>query len=243
MLIVINLVLVLAFFGAVIVVEQIRKTEERLKTENCIQRQIIQTQKEAIQSIRKKQHEYKNNIGTIQALLLVENVKEAKSLLRELVNQSISVDRTLRNKGNFIEILINYKMEEARAKCIRTEQDTLFCYDIPLDEYDIGIVINNAMNNAMEACEKLPIGKRYIKCIMNFNMGYLNFYFENSYNGEVQEKNGMLITAKRNASEHGFGMQNIKEIARKYDGFTSYGVKNGLFWMRCSLKIAEKKSA
>ena len=243
MIMVMNLVLILAFFAGVIVVEQIRKTEERLKTENCIQRQIIQTQKEAILSIRKKQHEYKNNIGTIHALLLGENVKEAKSLLRELVNQNVSVDRMLRSKGNFIEILVNYKMEEAKAKGIRTEQDTLFCYDIPLDEYDIGVVINNAMNNAIEACEKLPVERRYIKCMMNLNMGYLNFYFENSYNGEVEERNGVLITAKRNASEHGFGMQNIKEIARKYDGYTSYGVKDDLFWVRCSLKIAEKKSA
>lgn len=239
----VNLVFILVFFVGIFAVEQIRKKEERLKTENCIQRQIIQTQKETIQNIRKKQHEYKNNIGTIYALLLGENVKEAKTLLSELVNQNVNVDRMLRNKGNFIEILINYKMEEARAKCIRTEQDTLFCYDIPLDEYDIGVVINNAMNNAIEACEKLPAGKRYIKCIMNFNMGYLNFYFENSYNGEVTEKNGVLITGKRNASEHGIGMQNIREIARKYDGFTSYGVKDDLFWMRCSLKIAEKKSA
>lgn len=32
-------------------------------------------------------------------------------------------------------------------------------------------------------------------------------------------------------SLYGFGTENIKDIARKYDGFTSFGAENGVFWL------------
>lgn len=219
--------------------EKAKRTEE----ENRVQKQIILQQKEVIQKIRKKQHEYKNNLGNINALLLSQDVEKARNLMDELLQQNVSVDRLLRRNGNFIGLLLDYKIQEAERKQIKTVQDVVMCQDLPIDEYDIAIVINNAMNNAIEACEKLSVKERYIRCIVNMKMGYLNFYFENPCTEIVEGANGELITSKTNKEEHGIGMQNIMEVVRKYDGFTSYGVEHGVFGVRCSLRIAGMRSA
>lgn len=44
-------------------------------------------------------------------------------------------------------------------------------------------------------------------------------------------------------SLYGVGMENIEDIARKYDGFTSFGVENGVFWLRCGLSMCGRESA
>lgn len=80
-------------------------------------------------------------------------------------------------------------------------------------------------------------------CVVNMKMRYLNFYFENPCVGGICERAGRLVTSKADKSSHGFGMENIKDIARKYDGFTSYGVESGVFWLRCSLNMCGRESA
>lgn len=222
-----------------------RKADENkhIAYESQIQRQIIEQQKEAIQSIRKKQHEYKNTIGNLNALLLGQDVESARSYVKEILDENACVDQMIRENGNFVGLLLEYKMQEARKRQIRTEQDVVLCQEMPISEYDIAVVINNAMNNAMEACEKLPEVERYIRCVVNMKMRYLNFYFENPCADGVCERAGRLVTSKADKSVHGLGMENIKDVARKYDGFTSYGVENGVFWLRCSLSMCRRESA
>lgn len=211
--------------------------------ESQIQRQIIEQQKVAIRSIRKKQHEYKNTIGNLNALLLGQDVESARSYVKEILDENACVDQMIRKNGNFVGLLLEYKMQEAKKRQIRTEQDIVLCQEMPISEYDIAVIINNAMNNAMEACEKLPEVERYIRCVVNIKMRYLNFYFENPCVDGVCKKAGRLVTSKVDKSSHGFGMENIKDIARKYDGFTNYGVENGVFWIRCSLSMCRRESA
>ncbi|SES77752.1 sensor histidine kinase [[Clostridium] polysaccharolyticum] len=215
----------------------------QVRAELNMQRQILYKQKEAIQRIRKKQHEYKNNIGNINALLVEHDVEKAQCFMAKLLEQNTHMDQLIRKSGNFVQLLLDYKMEEAEQRGIRTSREIVLCQDIPVDEYDSSVIINNAMNNAIEACEKLPEGERYIRCIVNVQMGYLNFYFENPCAGVTEKENGGLLTRKKNREEHGFGLQNIKEIVKKYDGILSYRVENGVFQLKCSLRVQAGKTA
>ena len=222
-----------------------RKTQglNRMMEENELQRQVICKQKEAIQSIRKKQHEYKNNIGNLNALLLNQNLEKAQQFMKELLEQNVKVDGLIRRSGSFVQLILDYKMEEARERGIQVVQEGVVCHDVPVDEYDVAVIINNAMNNAMEACEKVAAEERYIRCVMNVRLGYLNLYFENPCGEAVVKKSSGLVTSKANREEHGFGMQNIKSAVEKYDGIMSYEVKDGTFGLRCSVRVLDGKIA
>lgn len=222
-----------------------RKTQglNQMMEENELQRQVICKQKEAIQRIRKKQHEYKNNIGNLNALLMNQNVEKAQQFMKELLEQNVKVDGLIRKSGSFVQLILDYKMEEARERGIQVVQEGVVCHDVPVDEYDVSVIINNAMNNAMEACEKVEEKERYIRCVMNLRMGYLNLYFENPCGGTVVKENGGLLTSKVNRAEHGFGLENIKSAVEKYNGIMSYEVKDGTFGLRCSIRVLDGKIA
>lgn len=213
-----------------------------IQDENHLQKQILNEQKKAIKSIRKRQHEYKNNMESIHALLLEQDLKTARALMDELLNQNRNTDKIIRKNATFIQIMIDYKLKEAAEKQITISQQITIGYDIPIDEYDIAIIINNAMNNAMEACEKLPASRRYIKCIIHTKLNCLNFYFENPYEGNLNFQNGRLATTKKNQLEHGIGIQNIENVVNKYYGMINYYSENEVFYLKCSLLIPDEKS-
>lgn len=207
-----------------------------------LQRKVLRQQKREIRNIRKKQHEYKNNIESIHALLSEEDVERARTLTKEFMRESQDMDSKIRKNSTFTQILIDYKMQEAARKHIDTSQSVHISYDVPISDSDIAVIVHNAVNNAIEACEKLPVSSRYIKCVVNMKMKYLNFYFENPCNETLSMKDGKLTTTKEQKEEHGIGIQNIEYVANKYNGLLSYHSQNGVFCLKCSLLVPEEKN-
>lgn len=167
-----------------------------------LQKHIIAEQKHNIDTIRKIQHEYRNNLSTINALLINDDIDEAKDIK---TSYSINIPR-----------------------------------DIPIDDYDIGLILNNALNNAIEACLNVDIASRYIKCKIFIKGNYLNFYFENSCDNNFKENNGELITTKKDKNSHGFGIKNIISIVKKYNGLLKYNFFDGKYILKLSLLIPKK---
>ncbi|SHL91909.1 GHKL domain-containing protein [Anaerosporobacter mobilis DSM 15930] len=225
----------------VFIIQVYKKLQYMNKTEveNHIQKLVLDCQKDAIKTIRTKQHEYKNHIESINALLLEHDINKAEYYIRKLLKQSIDTDQTIRKNASFMEILIDYKLKEAKTNEIQIIKKLTVCHDIPIEEYDLAIVINNAMNNAIEACIKLPVIKRYIKCIIIIKLNYLNFYFENSCKEDIEWVNDELVTTKNDKAVHGFGLQNIKHVVNKYNGIFMIGANKGIFNLKCSLLIPE----
>ncbi|WP_455717944.1 sensor histidine kinase [Anaerosporobacter sp.] len=225
----------------VFVIQVYKKLQYMNKTEveNHTQKLVLDRQKDAIKMIRTKQHEYKNHIESINALLLEHDINRAEYYILKLLEQSIDTDQTIKKNASFMEILIDYKLKEARTNEIQIIQKLTVCHDIPIEDYDLAIVINNAMNNAIEACIKLPANKRYIKCIITIKLSYLNFYFENSCREDIECVNDELLTTKDDKAVHGFGLQNIKQVVNKYNGIFMIGANKGIFTLKCSLLIPE----
>ena len=48
--------------------------------------------------------------------------------------------------------------------------------------------------------------------------GYFSFEIENSKNGEVLMENGRFRTWKKEKQKHGIGIENVKDVVRRYQG-------------------------
>ncbi|WP_242655149.1 ATP-binding protein [Clostridium cellulovorans] len=201
------------------------------------QKDIIRELELNISSINKNQHEYGNNLSTVNALLINNQVDKARAFLHETLNINNEVTKLIRKSTSFAEIIVNYKLEEAVSKGIKVDSSIDISNDVPINQYDIAILLNNAFNNAIEACMKVAPTARYIKCSIYLKLGYLNFYFENSCIGDYKIIDGKLETSKIDSTNHGIGLQNIEYIVNKYDGFMKYQLENDKFVLKCSLLI------
>ena len=87
-----------------------------------------------------------------------------------------------------------------------------------MEPCDIGIALGNALDNAIEAAEKCEEGKGKITCIFrNINDMFI-FKVKNTSIYKPYEKNTKFYTSKKEKDEHGWGIESVKQIVRKYNG-------------------------
>ena len=94
-----------------------------------------------------------------------------------------------------------------------------------MDGLDVSTIFGNALDNALEACAKLPEEERFLTIRAAPKHEMLVIQIENAARTEEQ-KNG---TSKEDPFLHGFGLKNIRQAAEKYDGQCQWELKGGIF--------------
>lgn len=119
-----------------------------------------------------------------------------------------------------------------RAKNIgcRVAHKILFTEKMPFAEDDVCMVLANSLENAVNACAKLPEEERYI----NISAEYVNdrrlfVSVENPCADALEfDENGLPVIDER-LQEHGLGLRSVNRIAEKYNGFLRCKLEKGEF--------------
>ena len=118
----------------------------------------------------------------------------------------------------------------------------LFPDTLLIQSYDIGIILGNALDNAIEACRKLkekePDAEAFIR-LSSFSRGKMLFIeIENSFDGKVIRKrqSEFPATDKADKEAHGIGLANVKSAAEKYHGGVDWSVDNKVFTLSVMLQ-------
>ena len=88
------------------------------------------------------------------------------------------------------------------------------------DAFDVGIILQNLLQNAVEACEKVGKGERFIVLTGKRKGRFFLIEVKNSFSGEVVfGQDGLPVTTKQeDAPMHGIGLANVRREAEKYMG-------------------------
>lgn len=170
--------------------------------------------------IRGLRHDMKNHIENI-SLYIKRTGTEDKLLSEYIGSMEKAVDRLdfSFNTGDPIcDVIIHRKSGEAEKKGISFKSDFTFPKTDKLYSYDIGVILSNSLENAMDACEKAGEGA-YI-FIGSYVKGSLFFIeTENSFAGELSfGKGSELPLTTKEGEAHGYGLSNIERTAKKYMG-------------------------
>lgn len=87
-----------------------------------------------------------------------------------------------------------------------------------MEEAELGIVLGNLFDNAIEAASQCKLQERniYLK-IGNMNQMFL-LYMKNNSVKEPWIKNGRFMTTKKDSFAHGLGVESVKRIVEKQNG-------------------------
>ncbi|MEY8423790.1 ATP-binding protein, partial [Lachnospiraceae bacterium 38-14] len=144
--------------------------------------------------------------------------------------------------GNAVtDVIINDKCRRAEKAGIRFDADFRYGGEIPV--FDMGIILNNLLDNAIEACEKLETGKGFVRLSLKRKKQFLILYVENSFDGAVPISKGSPLppTTKQSIlpgiiTEHGIGLENVRDIAERYFGGVNIKVKGDVFHVTVMLQ-------
>lgn len=170
------------------------------------------------QQIKGLKHDVKNHVTTVKSLIEQKSYDEATKYLSSM-NKAVEIlDHHFKTGNPITDVIINGKCNEAVKKNIKFQSKFAFPIDTNIDAFDLSIILNNALENAIEASEKGVNGFVSIESFRKNNTYLL--MVENSYCGSIKmdETSGLPLTSKDDTNFHGMGLTNLREVTKKYYG-------------------------
>ena len=194
--------------------------------------------------IRQMKHEMKNHLTNIQGLLKNGDYEEMEQYITK-IDEGMKVFELPIKTGNAVtDVIINDKCRAAGKQ--ETEFQSEFCYPVSerYDAYDIGIIINNLLQNALEACGKMQEGERYIYISGRQKQKFFLIKVVNSFEGEIIFDENIHLpksTKDKETALHGIGLSNVRREVQKYMGDIDIKVKKNEFKVTVMLQEQKEK--
>ena len=195
-------------------------------------------------SIRKVRHEMKNHMANIKGLAGAGEYGEIEDYVRRMDETMQELEYKYVTGNAVTDVIINDKWRRAEKAGIRFDADFRYGGEIPV--FDMGIILNNLLDNAIEACEKLEIGKGFVRLSLKRKKQFLILCVENSFDGAVpiSKCSPLPPTTKQSIlpgiiTEHGIGLENVRDVAERYFGGVNIKVKGDVFHVTVMLQQGE----
>lgn len=159
-------------------------------------------------------HDVKKHYFTMQTLIKKQNYEKLNTYTNDAIDTLESTYAKV-NTGNLvIDSLVTNYWNIAESKNIHFE--TVLHIDpnhFPINDYDLCVILGNMLDNCINACEKVTdSNQKYIYLQIIDENSKITIHTKNPYekNDRNKSKNEQLY--------HGFGLENIENIAKKYHG-------------------------
>lgn len=180
----------------------------------------------ADQQFRVERHNFRHKMNTIAGLLEKEQYDEIRILL-EQYTESIKDTHVKRYcKNAVMDAVLSSYLHKAEIRNIQINHKIAFPEQIPVNESELATVFANALENAINACEKLDPEKRFIE-INVLNHPRFIVLISNSFDGNIEfDKNGIPVSHE---SGHGFGTRSIVAFCEKNNAFYQFKTNGDKF--------------
>jgi len=168
-------------------------------------------------AIRKLSHDMKNSLAGILGMLEHGSYEAAADRLKKLSGTAEQNTSLFDTGYPAIDALLASKHQAAQEKQIEMDSHIALPPQMRVDALDLCILLGNALDNAIEASEKIADeAKRGIRLHIGSSDKYISIRLEN---GTVDAaSDGNRATSKADRNTHGFGLDSIRAIAARYDG-------------------------
>ena len=122
--------------------------------------------------------------------------------------------------GNIVvDSLVNHKYALAQKDGIQFEARVFIPSVLPFQSGHLAIIFGNLLENALEACRKLPQEQRYIMLEATYIKEMLQICIKNGSPEKLKKDNsGRYLTTKKDTGCHGIGLASVEQALADYDG-------------------------
>ena len=194
--------------------------------------------------IRRMKHEMKNHMTNIKGLVRNGSYGDIEQYIDHMDESMNVFEITIKTGNTVTDVIVNDKQKAAEKQGIQFQSEFSYPKSDGYNAYDIGVIINNLLQNALEACEKMAEGKRYIYLSGRQKNKFYVINVKNSFEGEVTfdtKTNLPLSTKGKDTALHGIGLSNVKREADKYMGDVDIRARKNEFSVAVLLQERRKK--
>lgn len=186
--------------------------------------------------LRDFRHDYKNHMICVQSLIEAKEYAEATEYLEGITLHKTILSRGFSSGNSIADVLLSDKSEWAEKVGAEIQFEGVIYENIP--PADLCTILSNAIDNAIEACEKIQSNEQKIisvKCSYIKRIQFIDI--TNPVDKDVKITNNVVETSKVDKNIHGIGLYNIRRTVMKYDGEFDISCKDKTFAMSIAFKV------
>ncbi len=229
-----NIIIALALRAAVQSYEQALAEEELAAQIATLKREYATLEKDLV-VFRSFRHDFTNHLMALRGLNDERDHLGLEMYLEQMSGRMPS-SPILRSGNVLIDAIMNAKCTHARELGIELSLSVSVPETISIEWIDLCTLLSNAMDNAIEACEKVEPGKRRIEIHLQKRLVYLYFSISNSMAALPVAAGRGYATSKPSPAGHGIGLQNMRAVADKYNGYFKTRHDAHSFTLLCMLR-------
>ena len=154
------------------------------------------------------------------------NYDKLNSYLDGLTDDLNTVDTVIKTGNVMADAILNSKLSVAEKLNIALNVKAYIPSVLPLSDVELCAVMGNLLDNAVEACAKLPESERFMRIYIGTLKNQFYLSVQNAA-GEVKKSGGEYQSTK--SGEHGYGIFRIDRVAKKYGGYVNRQNEEGVF--------------
>lgn len=181
----------------------------------------IQAQDEQQGRIRKMKHDLKSTIIMILDLLENDNIEDAKARLNQQLHKTKKSDYLLQTGVSILDSILNYRAEDAFVSNIKLVLKHDIKENITIDPFEIGYILGNLIDNAMEAVNEMKDTEDRtitIKLDVTLNIIYIMVVNPYDIDHDLTPDSTFYKTQKEDKDNHGLGISIIESIVKSHKG-------------------------
>ena len=200
----------------------------------------INEQSRFTEEFHRERHDLANQLVVIRECVESGDGEKAVASLNRLIKSDGSGYSISRSGNAVADAVIDFKYAAAREKGIRFDLRIFIPEMLPIDQCDLGIVLGNALDNAIEAAALCPEEDRRIEIRMGVKKEALILVVKNPYAHDLKySEAGELLTTKKDSKRHGYGLKSIKRTAERYFGEVLTDGKDRVFTLTVILNLPQ----
>jgi len=233
------LFLLLLFYIMFYLMAESLNRNDRLRQENqflSMQQARYDNLRTAIAETREARHDMRHHFNALQNLAGQKKWKELEKYLSDVQASIPDAELDLCDNAAVDSVASHYGLL-CRKQGIPFSFELDLPRELPVPEIDLCLVLSNLLENALEASLHTDPARRQIKAQAYLHSEkMLLLTVENVFDGEIKEKEGVFQSSKRKGE--GIGIQSVRRIADKNDGYSRFSHEGGIFRANVMLRDA-----
>ena len=216
------------------------KERNRLESQLEVQRRLWREHEKQMENARQqtevlnaRYHDLKHYVDALRAM----NDSGARGRVLDDLEKTIQVfDAKMDTGYELLDVILTEKAllcqhEEIKLSCVA--EGALLK---EMDAVDLYVLLGNALDNALEAVSVIEDPSQRVISLSIFPVKEMvKIQIENPCAKEVQMQEGLPLTTKEDAANHGYGLKSILSIAQRYGGYMSVTCSDHFFTLHILL--------
>lgn len=164
--------------------------------------------------LRAFRHDINNQLTALSGYLDAGDLAGSRQYLAGISDHFKRASLAINTGNNALDAILSAKRALAENHGIRFTSKLRVQENLPIAPEDLCIIFGNALDNAIEACDRLPAdAERAISLHLLQDAHTLTCIVTNT---APSRRGASFVTSKADKAQHGFGLNNIREALDKY---------------------------